>query len=103
MERLRKILLNFYVDGSKTKEDYLPSFYRGASFVIENAADILEEIRNRNAICAIDKAGNVVHTFHSFNEIAQHFGVVRPDNVRNVLKGRQKSAYGFIWKYKRDL
>lgn len=73
------------------------------SFVIENAADILEEIRNRNAICAIDKAGNVVHTFHSFNEIAQHFGVVRPDNLRNVLKGRQKSAYGFIWKYKRDL
>ena len=73
------------------------------SFVIENAADILEEIRNRNAICAIDKAGNVVHTFHSFIEIAQHFGVVRPDNVRNVLKGRQKSAYGFIWKYKRDL
>ena len=37
LERLRKILLNFYVDGSKTKEDYLPSFYRGASFVIENA------------------------------------------------------------------
>jgi len=42
-------------------------------------------------------------TFHSFNEIAQHFGVVRPDNVRNVLKGRQKSACGYFWKYRRDL
>ena len=73
------------------------------SFVRENAADILEEVRDRNAICAIDEAGNVALTFHSFNEIAQHFGVIRPDNVRNVLKGRQKSAYGYFWKYRRDL
>lgn len=73
------------------------------SFVRENSADILEEVRDRDAICAIDEAGNVVLTFQSFNEIAQHFGVVRPDNVRNVLKGRQKSAYGYSWKYKRDL
>ena len=69
----------------------------------ENAADILEEVRDMDAICAIDEAGNVALTFHSFNEIAQHFGVVRPDNVRNVLKGRQKSAYGYFWKYRRDL
>lgn len=72
-------------------------------FVCENAAEILEEVRDRNAICAIDKTGNVVLTFYSFNEIAQHFGVVRPDNVKNVLKGKQKSAYGYYWKYKRDL
>lgn len=37
LERLREILLNFYVDGSKTKEEYLASFYRGACVVIENA------------------------------------------------------------------
>ena len=74
-----------------------------SSFISENAAEILEEVRDRNAICAIDKSGNIIHTFYSFNEIAQHFGVVRSDNVRNVLKGKQKSAYGFCWKYKRDL
>lgn len=73
------------------------------SFVEENADEILEEERDRNAICAIDKEGNVVLTFNSFNEIAQHFKVVRSDNVRNVLKGKQKSAYGYYWKYKRDL
>ena len=58
---------------------------------------------DRRPVCAIDEEGNVALTFQSFNEIAQHFGVVRPDNVRNVLKGRQKSAYGYYWKYKRDL
>lgn len=73
------------------------------AFVYENALEILEEVRDRNAICAVDKNGNVALTFHSFNEIAQHFGVARPDNVRNVLKGKQKSAYGYSWKYKRDL
>lgn len=74
-----------------------------SSFVTENAAEILEDAHDRDAICAIDEDGNVALTFQSFNEIAQHFGVVRPDNVRNVLKGRQKSAYGYFWKYKRDL
>lgn len=74
-----------------------------SDFVKENANEILEEVRDRDSICAIDKEGNIAFTFYSFNEIAQHFGVVRPDNVRNVLKGRQKSAYGFYWKYKRDL
>ena len=74
-----------------------------ADFVRENSDAILEEVRDRDAICAIDEEGNVALTFYSFNEIAQHFGVVRPDNVRNVLKGRQKSAYGYYWKYKRDL
>ena len=72
-------------------------------FVRENAAAILDEVRDRDAICAIDEEGNVALTFYSFNEIAQHFGVVRPDNIRNVLKGRQKSAYGYLWKYKRDI
>ena len=73
------------------------------SFVFENAAEILEEVRDRDAICALDKDGNIAFIFHSFNEIAQHFGVLRPDNVRNVLKGKQKSAYGYFWKYKRDI
>lgn len=72
-------------------------------FVRENAADIIATARDRDAICAIDTNGNVALTFYSFNEIAQYFGVARPDNVRNVLKGKQKSAYGFTWKYKRDL
>lgn len=72
-------------------------------FINENAAAILEEVRDRNAICAINKKGEIVHTFYSFNEIAQYFKVLRSDNVRNALRGKQKSAYGYYWKYKRDL
>lgn len=33
-------------------------------------------------------------------EICEAFNIVRIDNITNVLKGRQKSAYGFFWRYK---
>ena len=50
-----------------------------SNFVRENATEILVEMRDKDAICAIDKDGNVVKTFNSFNEIAQYFGVVRSE------------------------
>ena len=35
--------------------------------------------------------------------ICQAFNIERGDNIRNVLKGKQKTAYGFFWKYKKDM
>ena len=72
-------------------------------FIDENFDQVMEEERNRKAIVQMDKEGNIVHEFGSYNEICQAFNVPRIDNVRNVLKGKQKTAYGYYWKYKRDL
>lgn len=72
-------------------------------YIAENYAQILDEERSKNAVVQLDKDGNVVKVFYSFNEICQEFNVPRADNVRNVLKGKQKSAYGYFWKYKKDL
>ena len=69
----------------------------------ENYLQILETEKNNKTIVQMNKDGNVVREFYSFNEICQAFNVPRADNVINVLKGRQKSAYGFYWKYKTDL
>ena len=71
-------------------------------YIAENYVQILEDERDKNTIVQIDKAGNVVKEFYSFNEICQAFNVPRADNVKNVLKGKQKSAYGYYWKYKKD-
>lgn len=30
-------------------------------------------------------------------------GLARLDNIYNVLVGKQRTAYGFIWRYKKDL
>lgn len=66
----------------------------------ENQAQIINFERSQKTILQLDKLGNVVREFKSFNEICHAFNVPRADNVRNVLRGKQKTAYGFLWKYK---
>lgn len=73
------------------------------NYITTNYSQILDEERGKNAVVQIDKEGNVVKVFYSFNEICQEFNVPREDNVRNVLNGKQKSAYGYFWKYKKNM
>lgn len=78
------------------------------TFLEENGSDIAEQVLHEyvaevNIIVAIDDNGNVAKEFHSFDEIISYFNVTRADNVKNALAGRQKSAYGYGWKYKRGL
>lgn len=72
-------------------------------FIRENSELIIEEERSKKIIVQLDKDENVVHEYNSFTEICHAFNVPRADNVKNVLKGRQKSAYGYFWQYKKDL
>ena len=72
-------------------------------YIRENYTQILNEEREKKAIVQLDKDGNIIREFYSLNEICQFFNVPRPDNICNVLKGRQKSAYGYYWKYKNNL
>ena len=50
-----------------------------------------------------DIDGNIIKEYGSILEICQVLNIPRGDNIRNVLKGRQTTAYGYIWKYKKDL
>ena len=79
------------------------SQYLAEQYIRENGRQIISEVQSANAIVQIDKEGNVVREFTCFLEICQAFNVPRADNVRNVLKGKQKSAYGYYWKYKKDM
>lgn len=72
-------------------------------FINNHLDEIYEKVLEDNAILAIDDNGMVALTFYSFDEIAEHFQVKRADNVKNVLAGRQKKAYGYFWKYRKDL
>lgn len=65
-----------------------------------NYREILMAHYEKKAILQLDADGNVVREFYTLPEITDAFGVARADNVLNVLKGRQKSAYGYKWKYK---
>jgi hypothetical protein len=77
-----------------------------ASQYVENHADIIIlEARRKKMIVAIvkdDPENKIAMKFSNTREIAQYFNVNRPVNVRNVLEGRQKSAYGYRWMYLMD-
>lgn len=85
------------------KSIYLNTEKEIIDFINDNIDFVIEEILDKKRIVAIDKDGNIVEQFDNFNEIANRFNVPRADNVRNVLNGKQKTAYGYKWCYKRDL
>ena len=79
------------------------SLYIAGRFVKERGRQIIEEVQSAKAIVQLDKEGNVKKEYGSILEICQAFNIERGDNIRNVLKGKQKTAYGFFWKYKKDM
>lgn len=69
-------------------------------YLAENASTIIHNAKEANAILQIDDKGNIVREYLDADEIRKAFNIQRIDNITNVLKGRQKTAYGFIWRYK---
>ena len=69
-------------------------------YLNENRDAVLYKRSKGRIIQQIDTEGNVVKEYTSNKEVAEALNLARIDNVLNVLKGRQKSAYGFFWKYK---
>jgi hypothetical protein len=71
-----------------------------AQYVSENSAEIIRKAKQGKIIQQLDMEGNVVREFDSQDSIRKAFNIVRIDNILNVIKGRQKAAYGFRWRYK---
>ncbi len=61
---------------------------------------ILPESRNLEWIEKAAKDNNASNPILVEKVIREHFNIIRIDNILNVIKGRQKSAYGFSWRYK---
>ena len=73
-----------------------------ASYIYENSDSIIRMKSRGKIIQQLDMAGNVIREYGSNGEVVQALNIARIDNVLNVLKGRQKTAYGFRWKYKEN-
>ena len=71
-----------------------------ARYVSENASEILRKAKQSKIIQQLDLECNVVCEFESQDAIRESFSIHRLDNIINVLKGKQKTAYGFRWRYK---
>lgn len=71
-----------------------------SSYIYENSDSIILKKSKGRIIQQLDMDGNVIREYGSNGEVVQALNIARIDNVLNVLKGRQKTAYGFRWKYK---
>lgn len=55
--------------------------------------------KNRKPIIQFDKNGTFVKEWQSLKEAGETLNI-RSSNITNCAKGREKSAGGFVWKYK---
>jgi hypothetical protein len=55
--------------------------------------------KNLSPIFQLDLLGNILNEFKGPTD-AQFQTGIRRDSIGNVLKNKQKSAGGFLWKYK---
>lgn len=69
-------------------------------YVMDNAESLLIIGKRGKIIQQLDKDGQVLREFVTKEQICDAFNIIRIDNILNVLKGKQKTAYGFQWRYK---
>ena len=63
--------------------------------------DMIDEMIGR-AICRFDKSGNLVDEWKSACDVEYKLGFGR-SYITAACKGKYKSAYGYVWKYKDTL
>ena len=73
------------------------------NYIEENKEKILSEKLPETTIIQIDKNGKVVKEYVSPSEIRDELGISNLNNIYNALEGKQRHAYGYIWRYKKDL
>lgn len=60
----------------------------------------IEKVKTSNRkIGMYDKEGNLIQTFNSIVEAFTSLGKPSRVNIDNVLQGKQKTAYGYVWQY----
>lgn len=71
-------------------------------YINSESGKIVAKARDDKSILQIGPSGEIIREYSSLNDVAQALNVSRPANVWNALKGKQKTAYGFRWVYKKD-
>ena len=79
------------------------SYHRIKQYIEDNKVQILKDVPRKTNIIQYDKNGNVVREYSSSAEVREAMKRDNITNIFNALEGKQKSAYGYIWRYKKDI
>lgn len=75
-----------------------------AKIKISNSLKNYYEKNNKRLIQQFDFNGNLLNTFYSTREAARFLSKTNNDakntHISEVCRGKRKSAYGYVWKYK---
>ena len=71
-----------------------------ASQVEQYILDNYDTFAEQDKILKIDKYGAVVKEYNNIKEIMHDLNLHYTANIYNVLEGKQKTAYGYIWRWK---
>lgn len=72
-------------------------------YIEEHKEQILKDNLPETTIVQLDKRWNIVKEYSSSAEVREAMGRSNITNIFNVLEGKQKTAYGYIWRYKKDM
>lgn len=66
-------------------------------YVHENAAQLLDEYIDKETIYQLNSEGKILAKFDTQQDAAAAMGAKNAANINNVLRGKQKTAYGYRW------
>lgn len=69
-------------------------------YIAHNKDEIIEKRTRHKIIQQLSLQGDLIKEYRSIDEVREALSLKRADNIMNVIKGRQKTAYGYVWKKK---
>ncbi len=96
----------FFMDQTICMADYIfqtSTCEQINQYIKQNKEQILAENKPEPYIVQMDKAGSVICEYSSRSEIKEKLQLSNLTNIFNCIEGKQKSAYGYIWRYKKDV
>ena len=68
-------------------------------YIAQNRETIIEKRTRHKIVQQLSLQGDLIKEYRSIDEVREALSLTRTDNIMNVIKGRQKTAYGYVWKY----
>ena len=69
-------------------------------YIYYNKDAIIEKKTRHKIIQQLSLKGDLIKEYSSIDDVREELSLTRTDNIMNVIKGRQKTAYGYIWQKK---
>lgn len=72
-------------------------------YIAHNRETIIEKRTRHKIVQQLSLQGDLIKESRSIDEVREALSLTRTDNIMNVIKGRQKTAYGYVWRRASDV